>query len=142
MFALGRSLGRTEPETAQPAVGHGGPRPAHHHRLLSASHIHGATALYGELESSTGALALCSSGGQRAHKAAAPICACLQEVMPRTLCAESCGWNAERGVTQGIIHRRPLPSHSQVTLPDCSRSGIRLKQENSEPFGDVKTNPA
>lgn len=54
MFVLGRSLGRTEPETAQPAVGHRGPQPVHHNHLLSASHIHGATALQ-ELESSTGA---------------------------------------------------------------------------------------
>lgn len=128
MFVLGRSLGRTEPETAQPTVGHCGPQPAHHNRLLSASHIHGA--------SPAPALALRGSGGQKTHKAAALICARLQEVMPQTLRAESYGWNAERGVTQGIIHSCPLPSHSQVTLPDCSRSGICLKQDDS--FGDAK----
>lgn len=82
-------------------------------------------------------LALRGSGGQKTHKAAALICARLQEVMLQTLCAESYGRNAERGVTQDIIHSRPLPSHSQVTLPDCSTSGIRLKQDNSGLFDDA-----
>lgn len=38
----------------------------------------------------------------------------------------------QRGVRQHAAHSCPLPPHSQVTLLDCSRSGIWLKQETSE----------
>lgn len=45
----------------------------------------------------------------------------------------------QRGVTQHIIHSRPLPLHSLVTLPDCSRSSIWLKKETSERLKDERT---
>lgn len=125
------ALGGTEPETAQPAVHHGGPQPAHHRHLVSASHVHRATALR-ELDSGAGAVPLRSSGVQNRRVRLLLWSVCAYRKWCCELLALGAAAGMRRGVTQHIIHSCPLPSRSQVTLPDCFRSSIWLKQESFE----------